>query len=114
MDHKFVDSFSPLKHERALFIIQSLFNYYTVREAYGKEVARFIVHECKKSRNMDGRPQVRRYMIDYRDFDAEFDLFRRLINDATLELENKKVFLPNPSDMFEGENSFDIYRMGLL
>jgi hypothetical protein len=30
------------------------------------------------------------------------------------ELYKRLPFLPNPSDMFEGENSFDIYRLGLL
>jgi len=35
------------------------------------------------------------------------------VKDATAELASRKVFLPNPSDMFEGENSFDIYRLGL-
>jgi hypothetical protein len=29
-------------------------------------------------------------------------------------LANTKVFLPNPSDMFEGENSLDIYNLNLL
>ena len=45
---------------------------------------------------------------------AEIAVFKRLLNDATQEIAARKVFLPNPSDMFEGENSFDIYRLGLV
>jgi hypothetical protein len=114
VDHKFVDSFSSMKAEKTLFLVQALFNYYTVKEKYGKPVRRFIVHECKKSRNMDGRAQLRRYVIDFEAHKGEFQLFRRLINDATLEISRPRLYLPNPSDMFEGENSFDIYRLGLL
>ena len=114
VDHKFVDSFSKVGAQKTLFIIQALFNYYTVRETFGKPVRRFIVHECKKSKNADGSPQMRRYTIDFRDVGEEFDVFHRLIHDATEEISRRRVYLPNPSDMFEGENSFDIYRLGLV
>ena len=57
---------------------------------------------------------MRRYVINFDECEEEFGLFQRLINDATEELSTRKVFLPNPSDMFEGENSFDIYRLGLV
>lgn len=114
VDYKFVDSFSAYKGQRSLFIIQAIFNYYTVRETFGKPVRRFIVHECKKTRNMDGSSQIRTYKIDFRECKAEFALFHRLIKDATAELRRTRVYLPNPSDLFEGENSFDIYRLGLV
>ncbi len=114
VDHKFVDSFSRVGAQKTLFIIQALFNYYTVRETFGKPVRRFIVHECKKSKNADGSSQMRRHVIDFRDVAEEFDVFHRLIHDATEEISRRRVYLPNPSDMFEGENSFDIYRLGLV
>lgn len=114
VDHKFVDSFSPYKGKKTLFVMQALFNYFTVREQYGRPVRRFIVHECKKRANKDGSPQMRRYVIDFKECEAEFDVFHRLINDATAEISRERLFLPNPSDMFEGENSFDIYRLGLV
>lgn len=113
VDHKFVESFSKHKANKTLFIMQALFNYYTVTETYKKPVRRFILYECKKSKNKDGSPQLKRYVIEYKKCAAEFELFKKLINDATDDLSRRKVFLPNPSDMFEGENSFDIYRMGL-
>jgi len=113
VDHKFVDSFSKQGEGKTLFIIQALFNYYTVSQTYKKPVKRFILHECKKRKNKDGSLQMKRYVIVYKKCAAEFALFKQLINDATADLANRKVFLPNPSDMFEGENSFDIYRLGL-
>jgi hypothetical protein len=114
VDHKFVDSFSAYGAQKTLFIIQAIFNYYTVREKFGKPVRRFILHECKKRKNAKGGTQMKRYVIDYRTCKEEFAVFHRLINDATAEISRRRVYLPNPSDMFEGENSFDIYRLGLV
>jgi len=113
VDHKFVDSFSSRGAEKSLFIIQAIFNYYTVRELFGKPVRRFIVYECKKKKNADGRAQMRRYVLDYRACKEEFAVFHRLVHDASAEISRPRVYLPNPSDMFEGEHSFDIYRLGL-
>lgn len=113
VDHKFVDSFSPLGAQKSLFVVQAIFNYYTAQEKFKKPVHRFIVHEWKKSKNADGSPQMRRYVIEYEKYAHDFVLFHRLIKDATKEIARKRVYLPNPSDLFEGENSFDIYRLGL-
>ena len=113
IDHKFVSAFSPTKGDKSLFVFQAIFNYYTVKKTFGKPVRRFIVQECKVSRNADGKPQMRRYIIDFRAFRQEFILFNRLVRDATTALADTKVFLPNPSDMFEGENSLDIYRINV-
>ncbi len=114
VDHKFVDTFSKGRGQKTLFVMQAIFNYYTVKKKYGKEVRRFIVQECKKKKNADGSSQMRRYIIDFADVTDEFEVFHRLINDATTEIGRKRLYLPNPSDMFEGENSFDIYRLGLV
>ena len=113
VDHKFVDAFSPLGARKTLFVVQAIFNYYTVREKFGKPVRRFILYECRKRKNADGKSQMRKYVIDFKDVVEEFEVFHRLMNDATAEISRTRVFLPNPSDMFEGENSFDIYRLGL-
>ncbi len=113
VDHKFVDSFSKHGEKKTLFMLQAIFNYYTVSQTFKKPVQRFILYECKKSKNKDGSPQMRRYVIEYKKCATEFALFKQLVNDATDDLARRKKFLPNPSDMFEGENSFDIYRLGL-
>ena len=114
VDHKFVDAFSKDKAAKTLFLMQAMFNYYTVRDTFKKPVRRFIIQECKKRKNADGSSQMRRYVIDFADHTDDFKVFRRLINDATAEISRHRLYLPNPSDMFEGENSFDIYRLGLL
>ncbi|HQT83227.1 MAG TPA: PD-(D/E)XK nuclease family protein [Candidatus Paceibacterota bacterium] len=114
VDHKFVASFSKGGAGKPLFIIQAIFNYYTVRELFGKPVRRFIVYECKKTKNADGSPQMRRYEIDFKKHTEDFKVFHRLISDATEEIARRRVYLPNPSDMFEGDNSFAIYRLELV
>ena len=113
VDHKFVDSFSPSGKHKTLFVIQAIFNYYTISQLYKRPVKRFLLYELKKRRNADGSSQLRKYVIDFAEQKEAFAVFHRLINDATAEIMIKRTFLPNPSDMFEGENSFDIYRLGL-
>jgi len=113
VDHKFVSAFSPTGSDKSLFIMQAIFNYYTVKKTFGKPVRRFIVHECKVTKNRDNSSQVKRYVIDFRAFREEFIIFHRLLRDATSLLASSQIFLPNPSDIFEGENSFDIYRLNL-
>ena len=114
VDHKFVDYFSKLGAQKSLFVFQAIFNYYTVKEAFKKPVRQFIVHECKKTKNAGGASQMRRYVIDFRTCKEEFALFHRLIKDATAEISRDRLYLPNPSDLFEGEDSLDIYRWRLL
>jgi hypothetical protein len=114
VDHKFVASFSGMGGQKTLFVMQALFNYYTVMQEFQMPVKRFIVHECKKTRNSNGRSQMRRYIINFDECDEEFRLFHKLINDATMEITRNRLYLPNPSDMFEGEDSFNVYRLGLV
>jgi len=114
VDHKFVAAFTKGGATKPIFAIQAIFNYYTVRTLFGKPVKRFIVYECKKTRNADGSKQVRRYVLNFDALQDEFEVFRRLITDATAEISRRRIYLPNPSDMFEGDNSFDIYRLGLV
>ncbi|MBI4088668.1 PD-(D/E)XK nuclease family protein [Candidatus Kaiserbacteria bacterium] len=114
VDHKFVASFSKGGATKSLFVVQAIFNYYVVRKLFGKPVRRFIVYECKKTKNADGRSQMRRYVIDFREYTKDFAVFHRLVSDATEEILRRRIYLPNPSDMFEGDNSFDIYRLGLV
>ncbi len=113
VDHKFVDAFSKSGAHKPLFVLQAMFNYYTVGALFGKPVRRFIVYECKKRKNADGSSQMRRYVLDFKECQEEFEVFHRLIRDASDEIARERLYLPNPSDMFEGENSFDIYRLEL-
>lgn len=114
VDHKFVSAFSKNGATKSFFIIQAIFNYYTVREIFGKPVRRFIVYECKKTANVKGKSQMKRYTIDFSDLEEDFYFFHRLLNDATKEISRKRIYLPNPSDVFDGWNSLDIYRHKLI
>ncbi len=114
IDHKFVDSYKSFATDNPLFMIQALFNYYTVLQTFERPVGRFIVYECKKRKNKDGKPQLRRHVIKFKDHEEEFELFYRLLKDATKEIQSRKTFLPNPTDMFDGKNSLDVYRLGLV
>lgn len=113
VDHKFVENFGSEDIDNPLFMVQALFNYYTVVSTYEKPVKRFLVYECKKKKNRDGRPQIRRHVIDFQKHEKEFTLFHKLLSDATKEIAARKIFLPNPSDMFEGKDSLEIYRLEL-
>lgn len=114
VDHKFVASFSSAKSIKPIFMLQAIFNYYTVSALYGRPIRRFIVYECKKTRNADGASQLRRHVIEYEKHAEDFIVFRRLIQEATAEIATRRTYLPNPSDMFEGEISFEVYRLGLV
>ena len=113
VDHKFVESFSKSGPDKPLFMLQAIFNYYTVRELFGREPAWFHVYECKKGKNKDGKKQLRKYSIRYDESQEAFEVFHRLLRDATAEILSRRTFLPNPSDMFEGEDSFALYRLRL-
>lgn len=114
IDHKFVDAYRTPGADNALFMIQALFNYYTVLQTFERPVGRFIVYECKKRKNKDGRPQLRRHVIRFKDHEEEFKLFYKLLKDATEEIKLRKSFLPNPTDMFDGKNSLDVYRLDIV
>ncbi|XKT74410.1 MAG: PD-(D/E)XK nuclease family protein [Patescibacteria group bacterium UBA2163] len=114
IDHKFVDSFSELGGANPLFTLQALFNYYTVQSEYEMPIKRFIFQECKKKKNRNGKSQMRRHVIHFDECQDDFALFHRLLKDATDEIGRPRAYLPNPSDMFEGKDSFEIYRMDLI
>ena len=114
VDHKFVTSFTPRGGYKTPFILQAIFNYYTVKATFGKEVKQCIFHECKKTRNADGSAQMRKHTIVFDNYEDEFRIFHKLVNDATAEISRERLYLPNPTDMFDGEDSFNVYTLGLI
>jgi len=114
IDHKFVNNFNKHQSDNPLFMLQALFNYYTVLKIFKKPVRGFIVYECKKTKNRDGKSQLRRYYIDFKKHQDEFRFFHELVSDATKDLLTRKKFLPNPTDMFEGKDSLEMYRLKLI
>ncbi|MAZ67522.1 hypothetical protein CL652_01995 [bacterium] len=114
VDHKFVASFTPKGGYKTQFILQAIFNYYTVKATFNMDVKRCIFNECKKTRNTNGASQMRRHVIHFDECREEFRIFHKLLNEATEEITRRRIYLPNPGDMFEGEDSMDMYRLGLI
>lgn len=114
IDHKFVRSFSDGLVDDPAKIIQGMFNYHTIEAEYGVEPARIIYRECKISANKDGSPQVQDYVVEF-DRHEDFALFYNIYNDCTREILKPDVmYLPNFQDMFDGQNSFEIYRSNII
>ena len=113
VDHKFVESFSSKKDLKPAFMLQAIFNYYTVSQFYNMPIKRFVIYECKKRKNKDGSSQMRKYTLHFDEAQETFEIFHRLLADASEQITRERIFLPNPSDMFEGEHSFELYRLGL-
>lgn len=107
----FTDPDEPLNVTKWL---QAMFNYYIVKAKYGEAPARMIFQEIKVSKNTDGGPQMKPYVYEFGST-AEFAAFEKLVNQATKQLHLPGYqFLPNPSDMFDGQHVFEIYLQGIM
>jgi RecB family exonuclease len=113
IDHKFTTSFTNHDEEDFIKIIQSMFMYHLVKGATGITPTRMIFRETKISKNNDGRPQMEDYIIPF-DHRPYFVFFYNLYRDAVKYLANDPVFLPNLSDMFDGEHAGLMYSQGLI
>lgn len=114
IDWKFVKSYTDGSVDSFPRFLQSMFYFHLVWSKYGEKPARMIFNELKVSKNSDNTPQLQPYTIEYDDMGA-FATFYNLVNAATsnLLLPGFK-FLPNPNDMFQGQNSFEVYKGGVI
>lgn len=112
-DHKFVTSYSDKKKDKGDRTIQAMFYYFAVKEKYKEAPHRMIFDEVKVSKNSGGEPQLDPYQIIYENHPDYVDIFVSLINDCTAEIAGDCRYLPNLSDMFSGQDSFEGYRMEL-
>lgn len=113
-DHKFIRSYSDGSEDKAVLLIQGLFNFHTIEAKYGRAPTGIVFHECKTTKNRNGDAQVQPYELRFDD-PAHFAVFYKLIKDCTKEIRKPDVmFLPNPQDMFDGQDSFEIYRQDLI
>lgn len=114
IDHKFVKGYTDPNSDDFSKFIQAMFNYFTVKEKYGKAPARIIFNECKIGKNKDGSAQIRPWVFEFdspTNFVTFFNLFNHVV--ANINLPGYK-FLPSPGDIFDGQNSFEVYRMGII
>lgn len=117
IDHKFVYAYPDLDELDFGKWLQGMFNYHTIKDKYGRAPSRIIYKLCKTSQNKDGSPQIRDYVIEFGQvgFEGELATFYSLIESAT-KLVNlpEYQFLPNPGDMFNGNESFELFRQGVI
>lgn len=109
IDHKFVSSFTESETDKALYMIQALFNYHTVKAEYGVAPESMVFMECKISKNKDGGPQIQPYVVDFSKHRHFFNVFYSLYNQVTKEISDPDTqYLPNFTD-FDGDEAFEDY-----
>jgi RecB family exonuclease len=97
--------------------LQAMFDYHIVRAKFGEAPARVIFREVKISKNKDNTPQIQDYVIDFKEgtIYGDFATFYKLYNDTTKYISSPtSIYLPNPNDYFNGQNSFDSFRLGII
>lgn len=115
IDHKFVRGYTDGDVNSFSRYLQAMFYFHLVWAKFGEKPARMVFNECKVSKNKDNSPQLQPYVIEFEGMSGDFATFYNLYNAATsnLNLPGFK-FLPNPNDMFEGQNSFEVYTAGVI
>jgi RecB family exonuclease len=113
IDYKFVYNYTDPDKDDFKRWLQGMFYKYGVKARYGVMPARIKYMECKTSRNRDGSRQIKDWTLEFNDERDDF-VFERLYNDVVLDMNNPgRLFLPNPQDMFNGQEMFEIYRQSL-
>jgi len=115
VDHKFVRSYSDGSVDSFGHFVQAMFNFHLVWAEYGEKPSRMIFNELKVSKNKNGEPQLQPYVIEFDGMLGDFATFYNLFNAATANVNLPGYnFLPNPNDIFDGQNSFEVYRAGVI
>jgi len=117
IDYKFSSKYSDPDVTDFKKFIQAMFNWHVVKAKYGEAPARVVFKECKLSKNQDNTPQIQDYVIDFKDdtLYGDFATFYKLYKDCTKYISNKfSIYLPNPNDIFNGQNSFETFRLGII
>ena len=114
-DNKFVRGYTDSEDTDPTRLQQAFFNFLTWREKLGEQPVALLYRETKFAKNSDGTPQSQYYVIDWEEVKAELPAFVQLYNDVTRFLMNPdSMYLPNPSDMFDGKDSWLAYRQNLI
>lgn len=119
IDFKVKEKFTDYDDEDGIKIIQAMFLKRLIYSAMGIKPRRVIFREIKRTENKvdetTGKrpPQLRDWVVpcDHEPYDIIFD---NLYKDVVKFLSNDPVFLPNLSDMFDGEHAWTIYSQGLI
>ncbi len=112
-DHKFVAYYTDPDVDNFKKWLQGLFDAYVIKAKYGEWPARIIYNECKTTKNKNGDAQIRPLVMEFSTADKA--TFEKLYNDCTAYVSRPdQLFLPNPSDIFDGQNTFELYRSGVM
>lgn len=124
-DNKFVRSYTDPEETDPTRVRQAFFNFLIMRAHLAKQdwmeegvnpaPVAMLFREVKLSLNKDKTPQSQYYVIDFAEIMPELPVFIQLYNDCTKFVTSPtSLYLPNPSDMFDGKDSWLSYRQQLI
>lgn len=114
-DNKFVRAYTDPLDTDASRTRQAFFNMLTWAQKLKEQPVALLFRETKLSKNKDGSPQSQYYVIDWNEIQTELPIFLQLYNDCTRYVMNPDaLYLPNPADMFDGKDSWLMYRQNLI
>jgi len=117
IDYKFTDKYTDPDVTDFKKFLQAMFNWHIVKAKFGEAPARVIFRECKIAKNKDNTPQIQDYVIDFKEdtLYGDFATFYKLYNECTKYISNpNSIYLPNPNDIFNGQDSFENFRLGII
>jgi len=118
VDHKLVTTYQNEDEGSAAFELQAGSSFFIAWAKFGRQPARMIFDQVKKSKNSDGTVQRQPYIIEFFDangnphpcLDRFIEIYRRVVMElAGLPLVDEAGtmrFIPNPFDMMSGEESW--------
>lgn len=106
IDHKIVSKYTDPAQEGGNMTIQAVCAYHVIKDKYGKPPKRAIFNECKVSKNRDGSPQLRPFVIDFEAHPEYLRIFETIYDGATREIARPDcMYLPSFSG-FDGGKIF--------
>ncbi len=110
LDWKSVASYSAEDEENYKYVIQAWFYVLLAELKYGKPVSRVVFQEIKKTLNRDSSPQIRSYVLARNQITEANNTIGRVVKEVYEYISNPNAkYFPNPSDMMNGKQSFEIY-----
>lgn len=110
LDWKSVTSYPAEDEENYKYVIQAWFYVLLAELKYSKPASRVVFQEIKKTINRDGSPQIHSYVLARDQILEANDTIGRVVKEVYEYISNPAAkYFPNPSDMMNGRQSFEIY-----
>jgi hypothetical protein len=107
IDYKVTAALSDPAEEKPDYIMQAMFNYFTVSESMQEPVVDMTFFEIKKSISKNGEPQTQSYVIDFQKHAEYFKYFGKMYAGILQQLSNEEYqFLPNFSDFLSAKEAW--------